>query len=815
MEFLLFIALVVIFVIVLNIQGRQQKNTDQLNNTLSDLNRQIQQLKIELQNFRAFKPAETTDPAQEQKERAAAELKAQEEYKQKLAAIEALRIQREEKRKAEEQLLQQGPVVTVEVAETIDPHKVTVQRKAPATPTESWMEKWFKNNPDLEKFIGENLFNKIGIAVLVFGIGFFVKYAIDKNWINEYGRVAIGLFCGIVLVGLAHYLRKNYRSFSSVLAGGGIAIFYFTIALAFHQYHIIGQSAAFILMIVITAFAVALAVLYDKIELAVIAAVGGFLSPFLVSSGEGNYKVLFTYLIILNIGLLVLSWFKKWPLINILSLFFTVLIYGGWMVNSFLFKDATPPYANALLFATAFYLIFLGMNMIYNINRLQAFKAFDFFILLLINATYYTAGMVILSGWHNGDYKGLFTIGMGVINFVLALYFFKTQKADKNLLYLLIGLTLTYLTLAAPVQLHGHSITLFWCAETVLLFWLYQRSQIQLFKLSSSIIDALAVISLLMDWQIADSNSGLHLPVIFTDIKGIVTNIVAIAALSLYCILLRKEEKNTVFLLGIANKNIADIFLVAAAALAYITCFFGINLYFGKELNYTLPNIYHRILSNVFALLLVYLILPRMISKKGTLIQIITVLVCFVFYFGSGQMIMALRNGSITGQYPGVHLMMHWLSDITLLLLFYKGIQVLRKNFATLQSSIGFFGWVFSLALVYVFSFECMQWYVTLFADAKNIDGIQQQYSKAGLTILWGISSFVMIWLGMKHRYKPLRIISLSLFAVSLIKLFLFDITNIGPGGKIAAFILLGVLLLIVSFMYQRLKKILIDDTDK
>jgi uncharacterized membrane protein len=72
-----------------------------------------------------------------------------------------------------------------------------------------------------------------------------------------------------------------------------------------------------------------------------------------------------------------------------------------------------------------------------------------------------------------------------------------------------------------------------------------------------------------------------------------------------------------------------------------------------------------------------------------------------------------------------------------------------------------------------------------------------------------------MIWLGMKHRYKPLRIISLCLFAVSLLKLFLFDITNIGPGGKIAAFILLGVLLLTVSFMYQRLKKLLIDDTDK
>jgi uncharacterized membrane protein len=77
---------------------------------------------------------------------------------------------------------------------------------------ETWMQKWWRNNPDMEKFIGENLINKIGIAVLVLGISFFVKYAIDKNWINEVGRVCIGLFCGMLLTGVAHYLRHSYRS---------------------------------------------------------------------------------------------------------------------------------------------------------------------------------------------------------------------------------------------------------------------------------------------------------------------------------------------------------------------------------------------------------------------------------------------------------------------------------------------------------------------------------------------------------------------------------------------------------------------------
>jgi uncharacterized membrane protein len=87
-------------------------------------------------------------------------------------------------------------------------------------------------------------------------------------------------------------------------------------------------------------------------------------------------------------------------------------------------------------------------------------------------------------------------------------------------------------------------------------------------------------------------------------------------------------------------------------------------------------------------------------------------------------------------------------------------------------------------------------------------------YYKAGLSILWSICSFIMMWLGMQNKFRPLRIISLSLFTVTLIKLFTYDIRKIPPGGKIAAFILLGVLLLTVSFMYQRLKKIIIDDAE-
>ena len=802
MEFLVFAALVTLIIFVVKIRQSQQDLSQQLNNEFAAQRREISRLTELINNQHQPQPSAT------QTQQAAAALQKEKE-EQKLAILEALRLQKEEKKKAAA-MVAAASVVPPVTAGT--PPPTTAAAPPPGKPAPGWYETWLGNNPDLEKFIGENLFNKIGIAVLVVGIAFFVKYAIDKNWINEYGRVGIGLLCGIILTGLAHYLRKTYRSFSSVLAGGGLAVFYFTITLAFRQYHIIGQTPAFLMMIAITVFAVLLSLLYDKLELAVIAAVGGFLSPFFVSTGDGNYVVLFSYLIILNMGLLTLSYFKKWRLINILSLFFTLLIYGGWLVDHFLFENDSRPHLNALLFGTCFYLLFLAMAMIYNLRKQIDFKPFDYFILLFINLGYYLAGLLILSQWQQGDYKGLFTIGLGLINLALALYFFTAKKAGKTLLYLLIGLTLSYFSLTAPVQLHGRSITLFWAAETVLLFWLYQRSRISVFKIASVIIIMLMGVSLLLDWNQASHQPGYQLPVIFTGTGGIITNCTVIAAISLYAFLLRKENASGDFLFGLKNKTLQGAFGIAAALLLFITVYFGINLYFSSAADYTLPNIYQRICYS----LVIWVIVQLKTEERIFLwLKILLSLSAFIFFFGSGGLIMDLRTAVVEGNYSFWHQCMHWCSDILLLLVLYRAICLVQKNSALFKTSLVFFTWVAALMLVYFFSFEIMQWYRLALKDIAAQDILQEQFNKAGLTILWGICSLVMMWLGMSRKYKPLRIISLSLFAAALFKLFLFDIRDISPGGKIAAFIMLGILLLTVSFMYQRLKKLLLDDKEQ
>ena len=190
-------------------------------------------------------------------------------------------------------------------------------------PSKSFWANFKEKNPDLEKFIGENLISKIGILILVLGISYFVKYSIDKGWISEPARVGIGILAGSLVLGVAHKLREKFAAFSSVFVAGAIAIFYFTIAIAFHDYKLFGQEVAFAIMVMITGFAAVITVFYNRLELGILTLIGGFAVPFMVSTGAGNYAILFSYILILDVGILAIAYFKKWDVLNLLAFIFT------------------------------------------------------------------------------------------------------------------------------------------------------------------------------------------------------------------------------------------------------------------------------------------------------------------------------------------------------------------------------------------------------------------------------------------------------------------------------------------------------------
>lgn len=669
---------------------------------------------------------------------------------------------------------------------------------------------FFERYPDLEKFIGENLINKIGIGILVLGIGFFVKYAIDKHWINEIGRVFIGIISGGVLLAIAHKLRKSFIAFSSVLVGGGIAVLYFTIAITFHEYHLLSQTAAFIIMVIITAFAILLSISYNRVELAVVAILGGFATPFIVSTGEGNYIVLFTYILLLNVGMLVLAYFKKWNILNIVSYVFTIILYGSWLFMKVADVE-NAPYTGAFVFGTLFYFVFFVMNIINNVKEKRKFNALEISILISNTFLYYSAGMFILSHIANGELKGLFTCLIAVFNFIFTYSLYKNKKVDKNLLFLLIGLVLTFLSLAAPVQLEGNYITLFWSFETILLLWLSQKSGIKIIKIGSVIVMILMFISLVMDWRqiyiIYDAASTLN--IIFN--KGFIASSVAVASIFGVIFLLKKDASHDIFP-GFNIISYKNILSFAVTIFLYVSILLELNYQLVQYVDFSpARNVIIGFYNFIFITGLLLYAIKKDITNLVTgtfMLGIIGVLAYLVFYHNE---VIKIRNDYLLNDAIWSFLF-HYLDVIMIMIILLLCLKSVQKQFKLNSIPGKTFLWFAVFAVVFIVSAE-LDHIVLLIGHQPEISmaHILKQNHKIGFPILWGVCSFTLMIVGMKLKMRDLRIISLSLFLITLLKLFIFDIRNISEGGKIAAFISLGIILLIVSFMYQKLKYLILE----
>jgi uncharacterized membrane protein len=731
---------------------------------------------------------------------------------------------------------QEDPVVVinenkeqpVKEVEIVQPVQQSVQQSIqppvePIVHKDSWYESFRKNNPDLEKFIGENILSKVAITIFVLGIAFFVKLAIDEEWINEIARVGIGVLCGAIVLGFAHRLRKKFKAFSSVLVAGGIAIFYFTIGIAFHQYHIFNQTTAFVIMLLITGFSVFISIVYDRVELAALSLIGGFAVPFMVSTGGGNYMVLFIYVLILDIGMLVLAYLRKWNLINVMAYVFTMLLYVGWLETKVI-NHYLPPYKGAMIFAAIFYVVFVLMNIINNIKEKRKFGVQELSILISNTFLFYGIGMQILSSYHP-ELKGVFSLLMALFNLICSWLLYKKFKSDTKLVYLMIGLTLTFITLVAPVQLKGNYITIFWALEALLLIWLAQKSQIILYRFASIIITSLMTVSLMMDWAMVYTAYS-EIPLTILANKGFITGFVSSLTL-LGVIVLLKNESESLTYLGITfnPRAYSKLLGISFVVLLYFTGLFELLYQLNEHLDYGASI---AIISGSYHLLYFSLLnfeANKLDSKPATVTLYIFnfINVCLFILIFAVIPLVDFKENYMDGYNVQVGYIFHYVSIACFAFLVFQMQRAIARPDSIIVYNKVLNTVLLSIAIVYVSSLELMlDIFKLVLVNSNNYDLKYDVYGstrihiiKVGFPILWGVLSFLFLFIGMKKSNKAFRIMALILIAINLIKLFTYDIKDASEAGKIVAFIILGVVLLIISFMYQKIKALLLDDIKK
>lgn len=643
---------------------------------------------------------------------------------------------------------------------------------------------------DYEKYIGENLFGKIGILILITGIGLFVKYAIDKDWINETFRTILGFISGSVLLVVAERLRSKYRTFSSLLAGGAFGVFYVTVAIAYHYYGLFSQPVAFALLVIVTILMSILSVLYDRRELAVIALAGGFIAPFLVSTGEGDYKVLFSYLLLLNGGMFGLSLYKKWIELPIVSFGCSYLILFIYTWSAVALSSQA---IGLLIFATFFYLLFLLP--LFSMLRNENMKANRLlWCVIIANNFIYLGFSLYFLSFISLPFKadGLLSLFIAAVNLLWVWRLRKKESPSHLIVSILLGLVLTFVSITVPLQLNGNAITLFWASELVLLLWLYIKSKVRLYEYFSLALIILVIVSLGMD--------------IYTDWY--------------------RRSDTTIFLNGafLTRAYTGLCFMGAALLMKRYKIFFDTS----RILRYHPYNAVMLVLSIIilyFAVMNdIYVYVSGTVCVKWMML-FTTATVCLLTWalekrfplknyrrlYQSGMFIvvlLALADSYLIGNYSRsvLSFVLSWgIIGTAAVALFLNGRYYYRLYSCNWSESMGFTVKIALLATLVWIAAENLLLHQLHRSDELN----------AGFSIALALAALIQMALGMRLHQRTLRFTSLGLFAVVLLKLVAVDLWAMATIGKIVVFIVLGIILLVLSFLYQKLKNVLFRDDRK
>lgn len=329
---------------------------------------------------------------------------------------------------------------------------------------------------DLESRIGSHWLNRIGIAAVLIGVSYFLKYAFDNNWIGPAGRVAIGLLAGIAVVVWSERFRaRGYRMFSYSLKAVGIGVMYLSLWAAFHVYSLIPSGVAFVAMLAVTASTAALAIAQDAEILAAFALTGAFSTPILLSTGENKELQLFSYLALLDAAAVAMVIRKPWRRLLILAYVGTLLLYVGWYAE---FYNRSQLNLTAA-FATLFFAIFAIAPLLARPpeHELAPFAAVPLF-LAFVNAGVYFLQMYAMMEEVDKHAMAWFALALAAVYIYLSRQtqrYYPDAENARRLHFLHLALAIGFITIAIPIRLDGHWITIGWLVEAAVLLWLSDR----------------------------------------------------------------------------------------------------------------------------------------------------------------------------------------------------------------------------------------------------------------------------------------------------------------------------------------------------
>lgn len=681
---------------------------------------------------------------------------------------------------------------------------------------------------EIEQFIGTNLINKIGMIVVIFGVGIGAKYAIDNNLISPVMRIILGYLVGGILGFFAFRLKKNYYNFSAVLASGTMAIFYFISYAAYTYYQLYSYPVTFILMVLFTVLTVMLALYYDKQVIAHFGLAGSYIVPFILYNPDSSALVLFSYMAIINLGILFISTKKRWKPLYYLAFVATWIIFISWFASGGYNNQLEFSLPFASFFFVLFYLVFLSYKLILK----EKFSIDDIFFLLINSAVFYVIGLQAITDYMDSDkLQGLFTFANMIVNGAAVYFIFKYDSENKTLLFWTVSLALTFFTGAIGLQFNNYLAAAIWSLEGALLFWIGRKRQIRLLDYLAFAVLCISFIAAISDWlSLSYSFQSASITQTFKPVLNgsFISSLFVIAGFGSVSFFNRK-----IAFAGQQEKNWIEIFDIFFNLIFIITLYFTfyseIDLFWNniqvhasylqnssgdwikmyEQLNNDIFDFKGIWLSNYSMLLISLLIYINFRWIKHNLFNefLLVAVGVFILIFLLNVLpkLSELRSSYLAENLPNnysvniFHLLIRYVAYFCFGLLLYLTFRFSLSSIAD-ENFTKVFEITVSFSIIWICSSELIHW--------LNLSGSSEVY-KYGLSILWGVLSFLLIGFGIWKKKKHLRITAIILFGGTILKLFFYDLTNLATVPKTIVFISIGALLLIVSFMYNKYKNLI------
>jgi uncharacterized membrane protein len=619
----------------------------------------------------------------------------------------------------------------------------------------------------LETEIGSRWLLYLGTATLVLGLSYFIKYAFENEWIPPALRVVLGAAAGLgLIVAGLRFASRGLPQFGQALVGGGLGTLYLSIYAAYHWYALIDRVPAFVTMIAVTVAGAILANRQRSQALALLSIAVGFLVPFLVGGETGSQVTLFTYDLILAGGTLYLARRREWPTLNLVSYLLTAFTLLAWAEKGF----DPRQYWITELFLTAFLVLFLRVRH-ESRHATGPVASLAQVALGLAPVFYHVASLAVLRAQRGALF--VYLIGFSVVGAIAGAH----QRLPWVRLLVWFGAAVPCLDIASgrvsPGWLPGAWITL------IAIFGVHLIAQIQALDDERPTLPAVEVVLLHGNalwmlaclWLLVSPRALVAMPRLIIMLAALYGALAFVGRrwhteAALHATALAA----TLTTVAVALKFSGPWLIVALAAEAAGLAYLGLRTGRGWLRAAGLA------LGFVATLLAAERLAAPASVSAWPFFNPRTLTALFV-------VAMLLLTAALHRRAPSPS-DAHGTTIATLVVV--ANLLVL----AVLSSEIAAF-------------YAARAWVLGEVGGSAGSTWLAHQLT---LSLVWAAYAVALVAIGLRWRYRPIRYLAIAVFAVTMVKVFFVDLARLDRVYRMLSVIGLGLLLLIASYLYQRLR---------